>query len=41
MIHVEAPEVLGRGVGDEYHFGRDGVCALAGLSAGLFIGSGK
>lgn len=36
MIHIGAPEVLGRGVDDEYHFGRDGICALAGLSGRLF-----
>lgn len=36
VIHIGAPEVLGRGVDDEYHFGRDGICALAGLSGRLF-----
>lgn len=36
VIHIEVPVVPGRGVNDEYHFGRDGICALAGLSGRLF-----
>lgn len=28
MLHRGAPEMLGRGVDDEYNFGHDGICGI-------------